>query len=319
MDLDLISILLIAGLVLIYTVQSLVTRYYSASYPGRADLASPVFTIVSGLVVALVTLAVNGFRFDCSLPTLLLALCNALAIVLYNTSLIKASATGPYSITMVFLIAGGIIIPTIVEQFYGFNLNVVKVLSILVVLVSVYLVARKDGETAENKSAFFGACLLIAIGNGAYGSFLNVQQEIAEAEKEEMVILTYLFGALLSAVILLAKEKKNFFSAMKQSKRSLAFLVAASLVVAFAINVFVFIIAYMKSHGDGITVLYTLDNSLVFLLSVAFSCIFMKERLSRLNVIGCITLCAALVCITNSEWIIEKCTTLFRYACTYLI
>ena len=219
---------------------------------------------------------------------------------------------------MVFMIAGGIVIPMIVEQFYGFNLNIVKIISVFVVLVSVYLVARKDGETARSKGAFFLACLLLALGNGAYGSFLNVQQELATSEKEEMVILTYFVGAMISSAILLYKEKRRFFSAMKQSKKSLFFLISASLVVALAINVFVFIIAYMKEHGDGITVLYTLDNSLVFLLSVAFSCIFMKERLSKLNVVGCVTLCTALVCITNSEWIIGTLIEAFQYVCSNL-
>lgn len=309
---DFIGALLIAGLVVIYTLQSLLTRYYSASYPGREELSSPVFTIVSGLLVTLVTFAFAGFRFEASPITLILGLCNALAIVLYNTSLIKASATGPYSITMVFLIAGGIIIPAIVAAFFGDDLNIIKIFAILVVLVSVYLIARKEGEVYQNKKEFFLSCIGLAIGNGVYGALLDIQQRLTlpegmeiSPEKEEMVIITYLVGVLISVVILLAREKKDFLGAMKQSKKSLVFLISASLVVAFAINLFVYVLALIDT-----TILYTFDNSLVFLLSVAFSCLFMGEKLSKMNVIGCITMCAALVCISLSSQIMTFFTSL---------
>ncbi len=307
---DFISALMVAGLVIIYTLQSLLTRYYSANYPGASDLSSPVFTIVSGLFVTLVTLAFTGFHFEASLTTVLFGVANALAIVLYNTSLIRASATGPYSITMVFLIAGGIIIPAAVSASFGDDLNVVKILSIIVVLASVYMIARKEGEVYQNKRAFFLSCFLLAVGNGAYGAFLDVQQRLTigdaevSPEKEEMIIVTYFVGVLISAAMLLIKQKKGFLSAMKQTKKSAFFLIATSLIVASAINFFVFVLAYMQNHG-GTTLLYTLDNALVFLLSVAFSCIFMKEKLSKLNVFGCVTMCIALVCISLSTQIME--------------
>ncbi|MBQ9797191.1 MAG: hypothetical protein IJW50_05665 [Clostridia bacterium] len=306
---DLLSVFFVACLVVIYTMQSLLTRYYSATYPGKEELSSPVFTIISGLIVTLVTLAFSGFRFEPSLITVVLGIANALAIVMYNTALIRASALGPYSITMVFLIAGGIIIPAIEVQFFGDDLNIIKILSILVVLASVYMVARKEGEAYQDKRKFFFYCILLAIGNGSYGTLLDIQQRLTignaefSPEKEEMIIITYFTSMIISAIILFAQQKKGFFTAMKQTKKSAIFLVGASLVVASAINLFVFVIAYMQNHG-GTTVLYTLDNSIVFLLSVAFSCIFMKEKLSKINVIGCITLCLALVCISLSTQIL---------------
>ncbi|MBQ7335400.1 MAG: hypothetical protein IJW92_02870 [Clostridia bacterium] len=305
--------LLIAFLIVIYTMQSLLTRYYSTYYPGRADMASPVFTVVSGLVVFVVSMAFAGFRFEASPITLILALINALALVLYNTTLIKASSTGPYSITMVFMIAGGIIIPAVAAAFFGDDISPVKIISILVVLISVYMISRKAGEVYQNKKTFFLSCIGLAVGNGIYGMLLDIQQRLTlpagmevTPEKEEMVALTYLCAALISAVLLIAKEKKEFLGAMKQNKKSLFFLIAASLVVAFAINLMVYILALVDT-----TILYTLDNSCVFLLSVIFSCIYFKEKLSRLNIIGCITLCAALVCMSLSGQIMEFFTSLF--------
>ena len=312
---NLISVAMIAGLVLIYTLQSLTTRYYSSSYPKNESLASPVFTVVSGLTVTLVTFAFIGFRFEASWVTVVLGIVNALAVVLYNFALIKASATGPYSITMVFMIAGGIIIPAIVTRFFGDDLSIVKILSILVVLISVYMVAKKSGESYQNKKSFFLSCFLLALGNGAYGTILDVQQRLTRGsadvspEKEELIMVSYFVGALISFIILLIKERKNTARAFVQTKKSLFFLVCASLIVASAINLFVFVLAYMQNHG-GTTVLYTLDNSLVFLLSVAFSCVFMKEKLSKINIIGCVTLCAALVSMALSDRIMNFFTSL---------
>ena len=124
-------------------------------------------------------------------------------------------------------------------------------------------------------------------------------------EKEEMVIVTYFIGVLISVAMLLIREKKDSLAAMKQTKKSLAFLLGASVVVACAINFFVYILALVDT-----TILYTLDNSLVFLLSVGFSCLFMGEKLSKMNVIGCFTMCAALVCMSLSGEIMAFFTSL---------
>ena len=62
--------LLIALMIVISTAQSILSRFYSTSYPGREDLSSPVFTIVSGIAVVIASWAVSAFRFDFSWQTL---------------------------------------------------------------------------------------------------------------------------------------------------------------------------------------------------------------------------------------------------------
>ena len=42
-------------LVLLYTMQSLFTKLYTDRYPGKADMASSILTVVSGITVAVVT------------------------------------------------------------------------------------------------------------------------------------------------------------------------------------------------------------------------------------------------------------------------
>lgn len=308
-----IGFLLIGLQIVVSTCQSILTRFYSTSYPGRKELCSPIFTVASGFVLVLVTACLAGFHFEASHYTVIIGLINALALVLYNSSMLKASANGPYSVTVVFMIAGGIVIPAIVSAFWGDDLNWVKIVSILVVLASVYLISYKDGESYQNKKVFFLSCLGLFVGNGVYGSLIDVHSRLTTPlgmnttpEREEFLIITYLCAVLISAGMLLFKLKGDFTALKEQSKTSLTFLVAASIVITAAVNLVVYTIGFVDT-----TILYTFDNSCVFLLSVLFSCFVFKEKLTRMNVIGCVTLCAALICISLSPQIAAYFASLF--------
>lgn len=80
---------------------------------------------------------------------------------------------------------------------------------------------------------------------------------------------------------------------MAQSKKSFIYLLSCSVIIALAINLMVYILPLLN-----ITVLYTFNNAGVLLLSVLFSCIFFKEKLSVLNWIGCTAMCLALIGIS---------------------
>ena len=291
-----INVLLVSAVILLYTMQNLFCRIYTGYYPGQKHNASPVYTVISGLTVAAVTFFFAGCSFSASPLTVLFAVLNAAALVGYNAFIVKASQTGSYSILMVFAIAGGISIPALVARIgFGDPLSVLKALSLVGIFVSVYMVSYKKEEDSEekrkNRAVFLLVCTGLAICNGAYGTLLDVQQRITgESEKEEMVIMTFLIGAVVAAVQLILSERKNSFSAFKQSKRSVVFLVLCAVISALAINLMVYIIRLVD-----VTVLYTFDNSGVMVLSVLASWVLFKEKLLPINIIGCLMMCAALV------------------------
>ena len=302
---------LIAFIVLLYTFQSFLCKKYSDNYPGEPDTASPVFTVVSGITVAVISLAVSGFSFSAGWLTLLFALINGIALFGYNMFLIKASQCGSYSVLMVCNLAGGIILPSAVAIIcFGDKLSLIQVISVIAIFAAVYMISLKkpqttaesggagemqDASCAQSSSKLFPVfCLLLGICNGTYGSLLDAQQRLlGTSEREEMVALTYLFAVLFSACALGFKKKKAFLSTFKQTKASLIFLIACSLIVATAVNLLVYLIPLVN-----ITVLYTFDNAGVMLLSVIFSCVFFKEKLSVTNIIGCAIMCAAFVCLS---------------------
>ena len=59
-------------------------RLYSDHYPGKPEMVAPVFTIVSGIAVVVVSFAVSGFSFVADWQTLLFGAAGGIAMVVYN-------------------------------------------------------------------------------------------------------------------------------------------------------------------------------------------------------------------------------------------
>lgn len=286
-----VNVLLIACLILISTLQSLFCRVWSGCYPGEEGMASPVFSIVSGVTVSLAALAVSGFSLALSWQTVLLGCCNAAVLLGYNLCMVRASQTGPYSVQMTFMLSGGIILPAFVSLGFGDRLSGVKWCAIAVIVVSIWLVSRKEGDRRITHRAFFPLCIGLFLTNGAYGALFDVQQRLTgEGEKETMIVLTYGVMAAVSFATSLAKRRGRLLGDLRQTKRSLLFLILSSAVVAVAINLMVLILPLVDT-----TLLYTFDNAGVLLFSVLASYVLFRERLSALNLVGCGTLCAGLI------------------------
>ena len=289
-----LTVVLVVMMVILYTLQSLLCKKYTDHYPGREDMASPVFTIVSGFTVVIISLCFMGFRFEAQLATVLLGILNSFVITGYNYFIVKTSQTGPYSILMVFAVAGGIIIPTITDLIgFGVGVSIGKAIAIAVVFCAVYMMSYRGSGEAPWRRGFIPACFALGLTNGVYSAILNVQQNLTgESEKEELIAITYGLAAIMSLAMLLVKERGKL-SAFRQSRLSLVFLATCSIIVGLAINVLISIIPLMDA-----SVLFTYDNAGTLLLSVVASCIFFKEKLTRLNVIGCGVMCVALVMVT---------------------
>lgn len=294
-------VFIIAMVVLLYTMQSLFTRFYTDNYPGDQSLTTPVFAVVCGLIVTAVSFIFSGFSFSCGWLTVLLGIINAVVLYGYDAFIIKASATGPYSILMTFSLTGGIVVPAIVNwMFFSVPFSWVQLVSILVIFASVLMISKKEGENeregnTENKTFFIIICSLLGLANGLYGVLLNTQQELTGvAEKEEMVAVTFIGAALISLVQIIVKAKKDTLKAFKQTKMSLVFLLLTALVSALAINALV-----IALDGIDTTIVYTFDNAGVLLLSAIASAVFFKEKLSRNNIIGCIIMSLGLICMSQ--------------------
>lgn len=288
---------LMFAMVALYAFQSFFCKKFTLSYPGDEKNTTPVFTIFGGVVVALVTFCIfSKFTFNAHILTVGLGIANAFALYFYNFFMIKASACGPYSVLIVFSIVGDIVIPALVK-YVGFNQGMTgpAILFLILIIVSVYLMSVKPKDNAENDKVSFKFILFslgLGLSNGTYGSILAVhaEQSFGEAEKDELIVVTFLAAAIISLITLLC-NRTSLACAFKQTKKSMAFLSVYALIAAFAINSLVVLMLLEINTG----VLYTVQNAGVMLMSVALSMIFFKEKLSKAGTVGCVLMTIGLV------------------------
>ena len=290
-------------IILLYTFQNFFCKKFSLTYTGKSDDTTPVFTTVGGLVVVIVTFLFAGCKFSAQPVTIVLGLLNAAALYFYNDFLLKGSLCGPYSVLTVFAVFGGITMPAAVK-WIGFDERMTgpAMCFVVVIMVAVYLMSCKPkDENTDAINKISPKFLLFSIGmyvcNGSYASILTLQQELSgESEKEELIIITFGIGALVSVVKLLlgGKRQNNPF---KMTGKAFANLMIYALSAAFAINSLVIIMLLDINIG----VLLAVQNAGVMLLSVIFSVIFFREKMTKINVAGSIIMAIGLVGITVFE------------------
>ena len=132
--------ILIFVMILMYTAQSLFCKLYSSKYPGEQSVSSSVFSIVIGITIALSGFVVSKFQFAPDLWTWIFGLLNAVVIIGYNLCMVGAAVKGPYSVQMVCMLSGGILVPSFIALFMGDRLSWVQWIAVAVILASLALV-----------------------------------------------------------------------------------------------------------------------------------------------------------------------------------
>ena len=279
------SILLIAVIILLYSFQTLFCKLYTDSYPGRAELASPVFCIIEGICVTIVTFAFNGFQFSVSPFTLLMGVLNALALFAYNMSLIKASTLGSYAFMNVIMLFGGLLVPSIYgAAFLGEAITATKVIGILAVLLSCLLMNIEDIKLKNTPFTYYIFCGILFVANGLYGTFVKMQTVHHDEQKQEMIMLTFALTSAVALIQLITSEKKNTLQAFKLTRKAVLPLIVCLLSASLAINLLVYLLPLLDT-----AVLYTVENGGVLILSALYSVLFFHEKLRPVKAVGILT------------------------------
>ena len=284
-----ISVLLIALVIVLYSFQTLFCRLYNKAYPGREDVSPFVYCLYYGVFVSAATFLFGGCTFQPSWQTVLFGLLNAFALLLYNVTLIKATASGSYAVANLSLLSGGILIP-LLESVLIFDgkLLPIQYAGIFLMLVAFGflnadgLFAGKGKAKEKTDKMFYVYCALLFIANGAYGAFFNAQQKILqEAQRTEMIILTFLPSAIMGGMIVCSKAKKNVLACFKQTPKSTLHLILCCISATVAINLLVYIMSLVD-----VAVLFTVENGGVLVMSALYATFLFKEKLSLPKMIG---------------------------------
>lgn len=278
------DVLLIAAIILLYSFQTLFCTMYTERYPGRKELASPVFCILESVCIAVFTLCWIGFDFQAAPLTLLFGVLNAAVLFGYNTSLIKAGATGSYAFMNVMMLFGGILVPLVYSvAFLGNAMTVYQWIAIPLMLVSFVLMNLKEMRLKGSKPVFYLYCAVLFLTNGLYGTLLKMQSIYHDEQKNSMVILTFALMGVIAFVQLAMREKKHTFAAFRMNKKALWPLILCLASAALAINMLVLVIPMIDEKT-----LYTVENGGVLVVSALYSFFIFKEKPNLPKVLGII-------------------------------
>ncbi len=288
--------ILILLMILTFSFQSLFTRLYSANYRGDAALATPVFSVCFGLFIALASLAVGGFSFSPSLPTVGLALLTALMLILYNRAMIEAGNRGSYAFLMIAAMFGGILVPmTVGVCFLGETLQSHQVAAVVMMLISLVLMNVRGIEFKGNSRAYYLWCIALFFANGLFGTLMNLQAKVMSgAERTEMLSILYGASALACAALPLLRGKcSQLLSAFTgMGRKAAVFLALTCISATAAANLQLYILSQMDS-----AIYYTISDGGVLVVSILYSLVLFKERPRWEQLLGMLLAVSSIVLI----------------------
>lgn len=293
------SNILVALLVLLYSFQSSFCNMYARNYKGNPKNSSGIYSVVYGVVVAAATFVFAGFSYKPSAVTLILGTLCGLVLVLYNDMLIAASTSGPYSVTMIFNLFGGILLPMFWSIVYdGEKLSILQFVSIGVMLISfIFLCSsnkKQEGTNEKISLKFLIYVLLLGLANGLYGTFMNSQKNATDStENPEMIITVFAVSAIAAFILLLIKSGPSSMRDFALTPKAAAFSVIASISAASAVNILMYALSLMN-----VAVLYSLNNGGVLVVSIIWAMLILREKPGIKRIIGLVMAIAAIFALS---------------------
>lgn len=288
--------LLVAIMTTLFSFQSLFCKLFSQKHEsGSAAMTSTVFNIAYGAFAGVATLALTGFQFAPSGLTLALGLANAVVLLIYNSAMIRASRGGSYSFQMLCMLFGAIVLPMLHGVlFLNGTLTALQLAAIAMMLVSFVLMNLKGLTLKGSTKSFLFWCAALFVSNGLYSILMNVQQlQMAGAERNEMIILSYVGLAILSAAMQLAKDPKALGKGLQIRGKALVYLLVCCTCATVAAHLMLYVLTLVDA-----TVLYTIDNGGVLVLSVLYSRFLFKEKLSPAQIVAVVMATASIIMLS---------------------
>ena len=291
---DYAVVVLSAFCIALYTGQTFFNKLYSSTYEGPAGSACPVFSIIYGLIVSVVTFALNKGRFAPSAVTVLLGVFNGCILFLYNLGMIQAARRGPYTFQSIVMLFGSIVVCLVFSAgFWGDHITPMQLVGIAVMLLSFVALNAGGLKLAGVRKGYYFWVFLLFFSNGFYGVFMDSQQRVFPSERNEMIILTFASLSVLSLAYLGSRERGKIGSAFVMSRRALVFAVMSSLCAAFAVFILMILLKHVPSY-----ILFTINNGGVLVLSAVLSFIILKEKPTKLTVLGVLLAVTSIVMLS---------------------
>ncbi len=198
---------LLAVAVTLFSFQFLFNGIFEKEY-GSGVRSMLVFSAGSSAAGLLVLLIINGFRFEFTPFTLLMAFIAALDSIGYTYFSLKSLGRINLSLYSMFAMLGGMVLPFLVGIFrYGEEMNLPKGICFVLIVVSLLLTVKK-GEKKTGYIYYMGVFIL----NGLSGVLSTVFQNAPYEKTSEAGYSVLISGVtLIISLVLLpfVKEKGN--------------------------------------------------------------------------------------------------------------
>ena len=271
--------LLVPIMVFMYSFQSLFTRLYSANYAGPdSKQSTPVFSVCYGLFIGAASLIAGLIRNASFAPTWhtwLCALANALMLFLYNTSMIESGNRGSYSFLMIASMSGGILVPLVFELLRGQPITPVQGFA-MVLMIASFVVMHCRGLSLKGSSGlYYFWCAVLFLSNGSYAIFMSLQTELTNGmQSTEMNTILFTCTALIAIATQLFRGRgKQLIQGFRMGKKAALFLLICCAAATTAVNLLLLILPHTID-----SIIYTIDNGGVLILSIIYSLVLFKER-----------------------------------------
>lgn len=245
---------------------------------GSSLKISLQFTLISSFAALIVLLAANGFKFEFTAFTLIMALIASVNGVLFNFCGFKALGLINLSLYSLFSMLGGMVLPFLQGIiFYNEKITLAKIICFALIFFALLLTVEK-GEKKRGTIFYIGVFVL----NGMSGVISKIFTS-APFEKTSATgysILTALCSVLLSAVIL--PFFKNTENTPKNTVSSIAVASANGIINRVANLLLVIALA----HVDA-SVQYPMVTGGVMIVSTLI-CFFGKNKPSKKEVLSVI-------------------------------
>lgn len=288
---------LVIFMVFCFSFQTLFTKLYTSGYQGSdTALATPTFSISYGLIIGVATLAVGGFTYSPSLPTLLMGVFNAAMLILFNSSMINACSRGSYSFLMIASMFGAILLPVVVAAlFLGEQISLMQGGGIALMLLSLIAMNARSLSFKGNSGAYYFWCGMLFLSNGLYSTVTSLQANLLNGlEHTEMVATVYLTCALASAAVQLIRGGKNrLIQGFRMGRKAAVYMVLAAVFAGLGANIILYVLTLLNS-----SVVIPVSNGGNLVLSAIYSAVLFREKLTWDKLLGIAIAVASIVMIT---------------------
>ncbi len=282
-----------------FSFQALFIKLYTNSYPERTkEMAGSVFTIVYGLMIAFISLAIGGFAFSPSAPTVLFALVSGAMLFLYNVSMINAGRLGSYSFMMICSLIGGILVPIASGvAFFGESFSSVQIVAVILMLAALVVMNGKGLALKGVSGKYILWCALLFLSNGLYSAFMDAQASVMNGgEHAEMLVVLF----LSSSCFALLREGSagrgtRLAEGFRMGQKSFLLVVICCLSAASGANLMLYLFSQMESG-----ILCSIVSGGTLVLSILYAFLLFRERPDKWQLAGMLFAVVSIVLINQS-------------------